>query len=335
MPFSLGRNSVSYDLYRAFRERRTGNTGVIERYLALSRQPPTLGARVVIYEHADLRAVSKCKHNEGLHYQTLYARTKREEAGPRGIDSAPRGKGLVMVADSPPSRAHFRGVSVHHSTLAIGGRVSSQRSAPPVNSRTGPSNCIPTTWPGREQASYSGARAAFSIRGPEFAVCRRRRRPLPRAVPSTSSRGKNNNRALITTNKTTITFWNIALKCLLVDHRHKALRIAEVRPQLLPPTQVVLATKMASYVSQMLEREVSHLAPGRGGLVVRLLASHLTEPGLIPDKVAPRFSHVRILPDYTVGRRVFSGSPVSPALSFRFYYILTSLHPHRLSRFRC
>ncbi|KAJ8888330.1 hypothetical protein PR048_007817 [Dryococelus australis] len=42
-----------------------------------------------------------------------------------------------------------------------------------------------------------------------------------------------------------------------------------------------------------------------------------------------------ILSDYTAGRRVFSGSPVPPALAFRRCSILTSFHPHRFSRPRC
>ncbi|KAJ8883321.1 hypothetical protein PR048_015164 [Dryococelus australis] len=40
-------------------------------------------------------------------------------------------------------------------------------------------------------------------------------------------------------------------------------------------------------------------------------------PEADPDRVTVGFSHVGIVPDDAVGRRVFSGSPVSPALSFR------------------
>ncbi|KAJ8867766.1 hypothetical protein PR048_031569 [Dryococelus australis] len=71
---------------------------------------------------------------------------------------------------------------------------------------------------------------------------------------------------------------------------------------------------------------------GEGGsVVVRLLASHLCEPGSIPRGVAPGFSHVGIVPDDAADRRVFSGisrfpRPCVPAL------LRTSLHPHRLSR---
>ncbi|KAJ8868662.1 hypothetical protein PR048_030201 [Dryococelus australis] len=54
---------------------------------------------------------------------------------------------------------------------------------------------------------------------------------------------------------------------------------------------------------------------------VRLLASHHGELGSIPGRVTPGFSQVKIIPDDTVGRRVFSGIS-----------ILTSLHPRRLSR---
>ncbi|KAJ8871642.1 hypothetical protein PR048_027969 [Dryococelus australis] len=49
------------------------------------------------------------------------------------------------------------------------------------------------------------------------------------------------------------------------------------------------------------------LKRGRGGVVARLLASHLGEPGSIPGGVAPGFSHVGIVPDDVAGRRVFSG----------------------------
>ncbi|KAJ8888382.1 hypothetical protein PR048_007872 [Dryococelus australis] len=45
---------------------------------------------------------------------------------------------------------------------------------------------------------------------------------------------------------------------------------------------------------------------GHGGLVVRLLAPHLGEPGSIHGGPAPGFSHVGIMPDDAAGRRVFS-----------------------------
>ncbi|KAJ8898386.1 hypothetical protein PR048_003746 [Dryococelus australis] len=46
---------------------------------------------------------------------------------------------------------------------------------------------------------------------------------------------------------------------------------------------------------------------GRGGVVVRLLASHIGEPGSIPGGFAYGSSHVGIEPDDTTGRQVFSG----------------------------
>ncbi|KAJ8870980.1 hypothetical protein PR048_027282 [Dryococelus australis] len=46
---------------------------------------------------------------------------------------------------------------------------------------------------------------------------------------------------------------------------------------------------------------------GRGGIVVRLLASHQGEQSYIPGGVTPGFSHVGIAPDDVAGRRVFSG----------------------------
>ncbi|KAJ8887568.1 hypothetical protein PR048_013784 [Dryococelus australis] len=45
---------------------------------------------------------------------------------------------------------------------------------------------------------------------------------------------------------------------------------------------------------------------GRGCVVIRLLASHLGEPGSIPGGFAPRFSQVGIVPDDVTGRQVFS-----------------------------
>ncbi|KAJ8877919.1 hypothetical protein PR048_022378 [Dryococelus australis] len=52
---------------------------------------------------------------------------------------------------------------------------------------------------------------------------------------------------------------------------------------------------------------------------ISLLASHQDEPGLIPGRVTPGFSHVEIVPDDVAGWRVFSGisrfpSPFIPAL---------------------
>ncbi|KAJ8867516.1 hypothetical protein PR048_031318 [Dryococelus australis] len=46
---------------------------------------------------------------------------------------------------------------------------------------------------------------------------------------------------------------------------------------------------------------------GRGGVVVRLLASHLGEPDSIPGGVTPGFSHSGIVPDDAAGWRVFLG----------------------------
>ncbi|KAJ8866045.1 hypothetical protein PR048_033569 [Dryococelus australis] len=48
-------------------------------------------------------------------------------------------------------------------------------------------------------------------------------------------------------------------------------------------------------------------AAGRGGTVVRLLASHLGEPGWIPGGVVPAFSRVGIMSDNAAGGRIFPG----------------------------
>ncbi|KAJ8896843.1 hypothetical protein PR048_002189 [Dryococelus australis] len=71
---------------------------------------------------------------------------------------------------------------------------------------------------------------------------------------------------------------------------------------------------------------------GRGGVVVRLLASHLGEPGSILGGATPGPSHAGIVPDDAAGWRGFS---VSPALTFRRCTILASLNPDRFSRPRC
>ncbi|KAJ8871734.1 hypothetical protein PR048_028070 [Dryococelus australis] len=70
---------------------------------------------------------------------------------------------------------------------------------------------------------------------------------------------------------------------------------------------------------------------GRCGVAVRLLASHLGEPGLIPGEVAPGFSQVGIVPFGGFSRE----TPASPTHAFRRCSILTSLDLHRPSRPRC
>ncbi|KAJ8872377.1 hypothetical protein PR048_025981 [Dryococelus australis] len=57
------------------------------------------------------------------------------------------------------------------------------------------------------------------------------------------------------------------------------------------------------------------------------------EPSSIPGGVAPGFPHVGIMPDDAAGKRIFSGIPRSPRHCIpRRCSVLTSLHPHRLSR---
>ncbi|KAJ8871256.1 hypothetical protein PR048_027562 [Dryococelus australis] len=56
---------------------------------------------------------------------------------------------------------------------------------------------------------------------------------------------------------------------------------------------------------------------GRGGAVVRLLASHQGEPGSIPGGLAHGVSHVSIVPEDGAGRRVFLGDlPFLPPLYY-------------------
>ncbi|KAJ8892248.1 hypothetical protein PR048_004828 [Dryococelus australis] len=89
------------------------------------------------------------------------------------------------------------------------------------------------------------------------------------------------------------------------------------------------ATSDLSYILYHLGRP-----RGCGGVVVRLLASHLGELGLIPGEVNSGFSYVGIVLDDAAGRWVFFvslGYPASFALAFRSCSIPTSLHPHRLS----
>ncbi|KAJ8866051.1 hypothetical protein PR048_033575 [Dryococelus australis] len=63
--------------------------------------------------------------------------------------------------------------------------------------------------------------------------------------------------------------------------------------------------------SELLKSDTSHCADlkvwDRGRVVVRQLASDLSETGLIPGGLAPGYSHVEIVPDDATGRRVFSG----------------------------
>ncbi|KAJ8896808.1 hypothetical protein PR048_002154 [Dryococelus australis] len=73
----------------------------------------------------------------------------------------------------------------------------------------------------------------------------------------------------------------------------------------------------------------------RGDIVDRQLATHQGETGSIPCGVAPGFLHVGIVADDAVSWLFFSAISVSPAPALRCYSILTSLHPHRLSRPRC
>ncbi|KAJ8887586.1 hypothetical protein PR048_013803 [Dryococelus australis] len=73
-----------------------------------------------------------------------------------------------------------------------------------------------------------------------------------------------------------------------------------------PFIPALLQTHLASPSSPIGSQDIDFR--GRGGVVVRLLASHLGEPGSIPNGVAPGFSHVGIVPDDAAGcRRVFSG----------------------------
>ncbi|KAJ8878398.1 hypothetical protein PR048_018976 [Dryococelus australis] len=62
---------------------------------------------------------------------------------------------------------------------------------------------------------------------------------------------------------------------------------------------------------------------GRGGVVVRMLTSHLCEPGPFPGGVASGFSRAGIVPDDAAGRRVFSGISRFPRP-----YIPALLHTH-------
>ncbi|KAJ8893449.1 hypothetical protein PR048_006047 [Dryococelus australis] len=51
---------------------------------------------------------------------------------------------------------------------------------------------------------------------------------------------------------------------------------------------------------------VPSVTRGPGGVVVRLVAYHLSEPGSILGGVTPRFSHLGIAPDDATGQRFFS-----------------------------
>ncbi|KAJ8868777.1 hypothetical protein PR048_030317 [Dryococelus australis] len=66
------------------------------------------------------------------------------------------------------------------------------------------------------------------------------------------------------------------------------------------------------------------IPPLAAGATSAFKASHQGEPGSIPSQVT-RFSQVGIVPDDAVGRRIFSGISVSPAPSFRRFFIYTSI----------
>ncbi|KAJ8870233.1 hypothetical protein PR048_029251 [Dryococelus australis] len=58
---------------------------------------------------------------------------------------------------------------------------------------------------------------------------------------------------------------------------------------------------------------------GHGGVEVRLLSSHLCDPGSILGGVTPGFLHVGIVPDDATGRRAYSGrSPLTTAIRARY-----------------
>ncbi|KAJ8876012.1 hypothetical protein PR048_023920 [Dryococelus australis] len=68
---------------------------------------------------------------------------------------------------------------------------------------------------------------------------------------------------------------------------------------------------------------LDNIERGRGGVVVRLLASHSCEPGSSLGGVVPGFSHVGIVPDDAAGWQVFTGISRFPRPC-----ILSLLHTH-------
>ncbi|KAJ8871804.1 hypothetical protein PR048_028144 [Dryococelus australis] len=121
-----------------------------------------------------------------------------------------------------------------------------------------------------------------------------------------------------------------------VEKREASLReeIAHLSEQ---PPLIELVEKLKlenpAHLRKILKRdETSRLTCKRVHTVQKLLTSHLGEPGSIPGGVAPEFSHVEIVLGDATSWRVFSGSPVSHALSFRLCSILTSFYSHRLPR---
>ncbi|KAJ8869295.1 hypothetical protein PR048_030869 [Dryococelus australis] len=66
------------------------------------------------------------------------------------------------------------------------------------------------------------------------------------------------------------------------------------------------ALDLMSFEPTSTRPNVVSLTGTRRGVVVSLLASHLFEPGSIPGRITPGFSHVEIVPDDADGRRVFS-----------------------------
>ncbi|KAJ8873928.1 hypothetical protein PR048_024765 [Dryococelus australis] len=78
-----------------------------------------------------------------------------------------------------------------------------------------------------------------------------------------------------------------------------------------------LSLTMPDYHRHRRHRDYEHVparavcSTGRGGIVVRLLASHQVEPGLIPSGVTPGFSRVGIVPNDAADRRPMGDIEVS------------------------
>ncbi|KAJ8880741.1 hypothetical protein PR048_017211 [Dryococelus australis] len=130
-----------------------------------------------------------------------------------------------------------------------------------------------------------------------------------------------------------------------VDYRLAASKFEQMAREL-----KLHVSKYKKYTSICLEQKQEKR---RSGAAVRLLTSHLGEPGSILGWVAPGCSHAVIMPDDATSPRVFRGPPVSTALAFRRCSILiispssalkTStlrakqisplIRPHRLSKSR-
>ncbi|KAJ8886789.1 hypothetical protein PR048_013001 [Dryococelus australis] len=161
--------------------------------------------------------------------------------------------------------------------------------------------------------------------------------PVPRASHSQSEHKDAHIEGNTTPFRLCVIIYSVLWACSRALRVHDPRLLAE---QEIQDTEAVkergVQAKYAQYRCLMSEQNILIDVRDRGGVVVRLHASHLGEPRSIPYDAVPGFSHCescRTLP-LVGGGFFFRGSPVSPVLAFRRCSILTTLQPQRLSRLK-